>query len=206
MVRSLQSPPAVGAVVLAAGGSSRMGQPKQLLPVGGRPMVRLVAEVVCAAGLAQVVVVIGAEASAVAQALAGLPVEIVVNPHWADGLSTSVRAGLGVLRPEVQAALMVLADQPRLTPGLLTTLADCHRNSGAPIVVPVHEGRRGNPALFDRALFSELMALEGDQGGRTLIERYEARVEFVQVDEAAIVMDVDTREDYERAQVTGQPT
>jgi len=190
----------VAAIVLAAGGSTRMGRPKQLLPVGGQPMVRHVTEVVCATGLAQVVTVVGAHAEAVVQALAGLPVDVVVNEAWAEGLSTSVRAGLGALRPEIQAVLMILADQPALTPDLLQALAARYQTTWAPLVVPFYRGQRGNPLLFDRTLFPELLAVKGDQGGRALIARHERELERVDVDDPAVIMDVDTRRDYEQVQ------
>ncbi len=193
----------VAAIVLAAGGSVRMGQPKQLLTIGGRPMVRRVAEVVCGTGLAQVVVVVGAGSAAVAQALAGLPVTIVVNEAWANGLSTSMRVGIRTLRPEIQAALIVLADQPALTPDLLKTLVVRYRATGAPIVAPFFRGRRGNPVLFDRMLFPELLAIEGDQGGRALLSRYGQQMERVDVNDAAVTIDIDTRQDYESVREPG---
>lgn len=193
----------IAAIVLAAGGSVRMGQPKQLLTIGGRPMVRRVAEAVCGTGLAQVVVVVGAGSAAVAQALAGLPVTIVVNETWANGLSTSMRVGIRTLRPEIQAALIVLADQPALTADLLKTLVVRYHATGAPIVAPFFQGRRGNPVLFDRTLFPELLAIEGDQGGRALIGRYGQQMERVDVNDAAVTMDIDTRQDYESVREPG---
>jgi len=186
----------VAAVVLAAGGSTRMGRTKQLLPIEGQPMVRRVVQAVCAAGLAQVVVVLGAQAQAIAETLTDLPVEIVVNDAWAAGLSTSVRAGLAALRDEVQAALMVLADQPALSPDLLHKLVERYRASGAPIVAPVFAGRRGNPVLFDRSLFAELAAVEGDRGGRVLLQTHAAQVDWVTVTDEAILLDIDTPADY----------
>ena len=189
----------VAAVVLAAGGSVRMGQLKQLLPVGGQPMVRRVAEAVCAAGLAQVVVVVGAQADEVTQSLAGVPVDVIANERWAEGMSTSLRAGLQALGPEIQAALIVLADQPTLTPHLLEIVVARYRATGAPIVAPFYQGQRGNPVLFDRALFPELLAVEGDQGGRALLARYRTQVERIEVDDPAAVLDIDTRQDYEKA-------
>ena len=193
----------IAAIVLAAGGSARMGHPKQLLPVSGRPMIRLVVEAVAAAGLAQVVVVTGAHAGAVRAALAGLPVEIVVNEAWAQGMSSSVRAGLQALRPEIQAVLLVLGDQPALTADLLRSLAARYRATGAPIVAPFYRGQRGNPVLFDRVLFAELLAVEGDRGGRLVVARHQEQVERVDVQDAAVVMDIDSPQDY--AGMAGEP-
>jgi molybdenum cofactor cytidylyltransferase len=189
----------VAAIVLAAGSATRMGELKQLLPVGEQPMVRRVTEAICTTGLAQVVVVVGAQAEAVTSALSGLPVDIVVNKAWAGGMSTSLRAGLGVLHPEIRAALVALADQPGLTPGLLQTLIGRYHASHKLIVAPVYRGRRGNPVLFDRALFPELLAVEGDQGGREIITRYQDETEGVEVDDPAVIQDVDTRQDYKKA-------
>lgn len=190
--------PKVAAVVLAAGGSTRMGTPKQLLIVRGKPMLRRVSEAVCAIGLEQVVVVIGAHKDVVMEALDGLPATVVVNEDWLRGLSSSLRAGIGALRPEVEATLVVLADQPALTPELLNTLVDRYRATGAPIVAPVHKGKRGNPVLFDRALFPELMEVEGDRGGRMLLKRHQKELEQVETKDPAVLMDIDTWQDYER--------
>lgn len=188
----------VAAIVLAAGGSSRMGQPKQLLPLGGQPMVRCVVDAVCSVGLPQVVVVVGAHAQAVAGALVGLSVDIVVNPAWADGMSTSLRAGLNAVHSEIQAVLIVLADQPTLTPDLVQALLAKYWATEALIVAPFYAGRRGNPVLFDRALFPELAALEGDRGGRLLLIKYDDQVAHVEIQDPALIVDVDTRQDYER--------
>jgi molybdenum cofactor cytidylyltransferase len=193
----------IAAIVLAAGGSVRMGQPKQLLPIGGQPMVRRVVEAVCGAGLDQVVVVTGAYAAEVRQALAGLNLEMIFNESWSGGLSTSLRHGIKALRPEIGAVLIVLADQPALTPGLLEMLVARYRATGAPIVAPVHRGRRGNPVLFARTVFSELLAVEGDQGGRAFLARHADRLEQVEVDDPAVLFDVDTLHDYEEAKKLG---
>lgn len=174
-----------------------MGHPKQLLPVNGRPMVRHVTEAVCASGLAQVVVVVGAHAEAVRDALTGLPVDIVVNVDWVEGMSTLLRAGLRALRPEIQAVIMVLADQPALTPDLIRCLVSRYRATSALVVVPYYQEQRGNPLLFDRALFLELMEVEGDQGGRVLYARYAEQAERLEVDDPAVITDIDTRQDYE---------
>jgi molybdenum cofactor cytidylyltransferase len=198
MTAETETTPQVAAVVLAAGGSRRMGQPKQLLPVSGQPMVHRVTAAACEAELAQVVVVVGAHADAVRQALAGLPVDVVVNESWAEGMSTSMHAGLNALPSGIQAVLIILADQPGLTPKLLDTLVARYHATRAAIVAPFYRGRRGNPVLFDRSLLGELEATRGDQGGRTLILRHERDVERVEVDDPSVLLDVDTRQDYER--------
>jgi molybdenum cofactor cytidylyltransferase len=189
----------VAAIVLAAGASLRMGEPKQLLPLRGRPMVRRVVEAVCQAELAQVVVVVGAHASAVGRSLAGLEVDITLNEAWAEGMASSLRVGLQAVRSELQAAIVILADQPSLSPDLLHLLVGRWRVTGAPIVAPFYRGRRGNPVLFDRVLFADLKQVTGDQGGRVIITKHQDRLERVDVEDPAVVADVDTRQDYEQA-------
>ncbi len=189
----------VAAVILAAGGSTRMGTPKQLLPIAGKPMVQLVAEAACGAELEQVVVVVGADAEAVAEALRGLPVEIVFNDAWSLGLSTSMRAGISALRDRIQAVLFLLGDQVALTSELLRSLVGCYLTRRAPIVAPAFGGRRANPVLFDRSLFPELLEVEGDEGGRSVIVQHLDQMELVAVEDPYLVLDVDTRDDYERA-------
>jgi molybdenum cofactor cytidylyltransferase len=186
----------VAAIILAAGASTRMGEPKQLLPVAGRPMVRRVSEAVCAAGLAQVVVVVGARAEAVSDAVADLPLQVVTNPHWADGMSTSLHAGMRALRPDIQAVLIVLADQPGLQAGMIRAIVDRYRTGDAHVVAPFYAGRRGSPVLFDRALWPELLAIEGDEGGRQIVARYQEQMAHVEVDDLELLRDVDTRDDY----------
>ena len=142
-------------------------------------------------------------APAIEQALAGLAIDIVYNEDWEEGMSTSLRAGLGALQADVEATMVILADQPNLTPELLQMLAGRYRIGRAPIVVPLYEGQRGNPVLFARTLFPELLAVEGDKGGRMLITTYRDQVDFVQVTDPAVIVDVDTRADYERAKRLG---
>ena len=198
MTAETETTPQVAAVVLAAGGSTRMGQPKQLLPVGGQPMVRRVTAAACTAELAQVVVVVGAHADRVRQTLAGLPVDVVFNESWAEGMSTSVQVGLNALASGIQAVLIILADQPGLTPNLLDTLVARYHATRAAIVAPFYQGQRGNPVLFDRSLVGELEATRGDQGGRMLVLHHERDMERVDVDDPSVLLDVDTRQDYEK--------
>jgi molybdenum cofactor cytidylyltransferase len=162
----------LSAVVLAAGGSVRFGSPKQLAPWQGQPLLRHVVLQALAAPVQEIVVVLGAYYEETAAVLAGLPVTLVYNPDWEAGQSTSVRAGLRACAPQTQGVLFILGDQPHLPADLLQTLVATHRRTLATIVAPRHEGRRGNPMLFDRRCFTELLALSGDAGGRQLLDAH----------------------------------
>lgn len=199
-IESLERPK-VAAIVLAAGASTRYGEPKQLLPVGGKTMLQHVVDIVLASPVDQTIVVLGHRASEIRATLKDAPADIVTNEEWEAGLSTSVQAGLRAVRPDVQAALFVLADQPAITPEIIAALLQCHRETGGPIVVPTYQGKRGNPTLFDRSLFAELMKVRDDQGGRQLIDMYGDRMQRVEVNSEAVLIDVDTEEDYNRFQM-----
>jgi molybdenum cofactor cytidylyltransferase len=191
-------PDQIAAIILAAGSASRMGRPKQLLDWGGRPLVRVAAEQALAAPLDQVLVVVGAAHDQVLAALEGLPLRIVANPDYAVGQSTSLRAGVAALGPQIAAALVMLGDQPFVTPAIVGRLVDEWRASGASIVAPVYAGQRGNPVLFARAIFPELLAITGDQGARGVLAADPARVHPVAFDDDRPLADIDTPEDYRR--------
>ena len=201
---------AVAVVVLAAGGSSRLGMPKQLVRWRARTLLRRAVETALAgvrqggtgAGrtaravtvpLGPVVVVLGAEAERLRAGLRGLPVEVVVNAEWATGVSASVRAGLEAAG-EVPGCLFVVADQPFVTADLLRGMLALFRG-GAPIVACAYAGTLGVPALFDRAYFGELAGLEGDAGAKRIIERHRDVVRVVEFERGAT--DVDTLGDRE---------
>ena len=190
---------AVAAIVLAAGESQRFGQPKQLLPVGGKTMLQHVVDIALDSPLEQVIVVLGCRAAEIRASIAGRPVQVVVNEKWKSGLSSSVRTGLSAVKPEVDAAVFVLADQPGVTAEIIAKLAERYQETRASIVVPTQRGQRGNPVLFARSLFAELMAVKGDQGGRRLIAEYVDELEEVEVQTEAIFMDIDTPDDYQTA-------
>jgi molybdenum cofactor cytidylyltransferase len=187
----------IAAIVLAAGESTRMGRQKLTLPMpDGRPLVRVAVERVLATAPDETVVVLGRDAEAIAQTLSGLPVRTVVNPRYAEGQSTSLRAGLDALGPDTVAAVVALGDQPSQDPGVIRRLIAAFHATARPIVVPVYRNGRGNPVLFAAALFDELRAVTGDRGGRDVIARDPARVAEVAVD-MPMPADVDTPADYE---------
>jgi molybdenum cofactor cytidylyltransferase len=186
----------VAGIILAAGASQRMGRPKPLLLWRGKPFICHVARTALDAGLTPVVIVTGAHADEVRSALADLPVEIVYNPNWVEGQSTSVRTGLQALPPEVDAAVFLLADQPHIPAALVRALLGQYTQTRSLIVAPMIEGRRGNPVLFDRSTFPDLMSLQGDAGGRLIFSRYPAA--YVPCHNPSLLLDVDTLEDYEQ--------
>lgn len=189
----------VAGIVLAAGESRRYGeQTKQLLPWGETTLVGRATQVALAAGLNPVIVVTGYDAERVAGAVEQLPVEVVHNPDYTAGQSTSVRRGVDVLPANVGAAAFLMADTPGVTPADVRAVIQAHRETLAPIVIPTHEGQRGNPVLFDRALFNEMKAISGDTGGRALFATYRDEIVRVPVNNPGILHDIDTPETYRR--------
>lgn len=188
--------PRVAAVVLAAGRSTRMGGRNKLLaPLDGRPVVARVVDAALASRAAPVVVVTGHEAPGVVAALAGRDVVFAHNPEHAQGLSTSLRAGLAALPPGTDGALVCLGDMPWLAPAHLDRLIDAF-TAAQPVCVPARpDGRPGNPVLWPARHFAALRALDGDTGGRALLQRFANEVLTVAVDDAAIYRDVDTPAD-----------
>jgi len=187
-----------GIILLAAGGSRRLGQPKQLVSYGGTSLIKYVSVTALIAEY-PAVVVLGASANKIRRELADLAVEPVINREWSKGISTSIQKGLRALRnahPELEAVIVMLCDQPKVTPEAIESLVKTYRETGMPIVASEYEGTVGAPALFGYEMFGELLALEGDRGAKTLIERYgDTLVTVVPVPEAAL--DIDTPEDVE---------
>ncbi|MDC7787675.1 molybdopterin-binding/glycosyltransferase family 2 protein [Rhodoplanes sp. TEM] len=185
----------IAAVVLAAGRSTRMGGPNKLLAeIGGRPLVRIAVEEVLGSQAGPIVVVTGHQRDRVRAALANLPVSFVHNPDYADGLSTSVKAGIAALPEDVDGAVVCLGDMPQVDRGLIDRLiAAFDPETGALIVIPTVDGKRGNPVVWSRRFFPELGRLTGDVGARNLIAAYQEAVAEVPA-AAAAATDVDTAE------------
>ncbi len=194
-----QRMPVVHGMVLAAGGSTRMGRPKMLLPLDGAPLVARAVWPLLEAGLSRVVVVVGAEADGVRAALPSDPAVVAVaNPRWQAGMASSLRVGLAACAP-ADAVVVALGDQPSVTGAVVTRLLAAA--SGGPLVVSTHEDRVVHPILFGRELFAELEALEGDVGAREVVRRHLARAVRV-AGEAP--RDLDTPDDYRDA-LEGRP-
>ena len=185
----------ISAVILAAGGSRRMGRPKQELKIGDRTLADIVAGNVRSSIADEIILV----------TQPGLPlpdseyfpgIRNVVNKNWETGQSSSMKAGLEAVNPESNAVIFFMADQPMVDAGIINNLIMTFYEGDRPIVAPRYDGKNGSPVLFDRSLFSELMKVEGDKGGRDLLKRH--AVEYVDIESPLAGMDVDTPDDYTR--------
>ena len=183
-------------IILAAGGSHRFGQPKQLLDFLGKPFVRVIAEKALAAGLNPVIVVTGSHRNEVKKAVDGLSVQIVHNPEWETGQSSSIRAGISSLPAKCGGAVFLLSDQPQITVEAIRSLEDYHSRDLPAILAPFVNDKRANPVLFDRETFNDLQKLDGDQGGRAIFSKFSPT--YMEWADDRLLMDVDTPEDYRR--------
>jgi molybdenum cofactor cytidylyltransferase len=197
----------IAALVLAAGRSSRMGGSNKLLAeIGGRPLVRIVVEQALASRARPVIVVTGHQRERVEGALSGLPVQLVHNQDFADGLGSSLRAGIAALPARADGAIVCLGDMPQVDAAMIDRLIGAiDPDKGALIAVPSIDGKRGNPVVWSRRFFPELMAVEGDIGARHLIGRYSEAVIEVPLTGTAALTDIDTPEALEavRAELEG---
>lgn len=184
-----------GAVILAAGMSSRMGQAKQLVRLGDNTVLGQVLENVRGSRVQDMVLVLGHEAEKIREQISTGNLTVAINDSYRLGMGTSLRAGLGALPPEVNAALIVLADQPFVGPATLNLLMDRYMQSGAQIVIPTFNGFRGNPVLLDRSVFPEVMALTGDIGCRAIFGNHLEGIVKLPVEDIGILLDLDSKDD-----------
>jgi len=182
----------ISAIVLAGGTSSRMGSSKPLLSVGGRPLLDHVLATVRGSQVGDIVVVLGHEAERVRAAVSFDGARAVVNDAYEQGMSTSIRAGVHAADPKSDGFLIVLGDQPFVSSATLDALIARRHESGAEILIPTYEGRRGNPVLLDRSLSEDVESITGDQGCRAIFGRHLRGILEVPVDDPGILVDLDT--------------
>ena len=201
------------AIILAAGSSSRMGggRHKLLLPLDDRPVLAHVIDASLASQARPIIVVLGHQSDHVRSQIKPYTIHdkitLIENVHYQQGMSSSLCIGIQTLLTngyrkdtssyQVDSALIVLGDQPLITPQIIDTLISMYRTTGKPIVAPLYKGKRGSPVLFDKSLFSELIEITGDEGGRTVLERHRHEVELIEIGDALANYDVDTWEAYE---------
>jgi len=189
----------VGAVILAAGSSSRMGSPKQTLQFQGKSLLRRAALAALGAGCRPVVVVTGAHAELCRRELDGLDVQEVLNISWETGMASSVRAGiegLVTMDADVAAAVLLLCDQPHVTSDVISSLLAAHKATGSSVIASAYGGSFGVPALFSVTLFTELTRLEGTSGAKEVIRRHASEARFLNFYGGDV--DVDTPDDFSR--------
>jgi molybdenum cofactor cytidylyltransferase len=197
----------IAAIILAAGTSSRMGPShKLLLPLKNRPILEYALTAALASQADPIVVVLGYQADLVRTALEGYlsvpAITWVENPHYLQGMSSSLHVGIQTLlnvkkHPQCDGAMILLGDQPLISSEVINRLIKAKYQTHQRIVVPFYAGKRGNPALFEKSIFPELLATTGDEGGRSVIQQHPHDVAMVEMEYPGMHMDIDTWEDYQ---------
>jgi molybdenum cofactor cytidylyltransferase len=187
----------VSGVILAAGSSARLGRAKQLLTLDGEPIVRIVVRNAIASRLDEVVLVTGSDSDAVTAAVGSVGQHTIYNSDYRSGQSTSLKAGLRSISPDAGAVVFLLGDQPEVGPDVIDKVIEVFQEHGAAIVQPVYGATPANPVLFTRALFPDLLMIDGDKGARAIIKRHAEDVLRVVVSDGPPPGDVDTEEDYQ---------
>jgi molybdenum cofactor cytidylyltransferase len=181
----------IPAIVLAAGLSRRMGRPKPLQQLGEKTILQHVLADLSASGLNEVILVLGHEAERILPTIAGRGCRVVINRHYRQGMSSSIRRGLAAVDPRADGVMIVLGDLPFVSPRIVTSLLTAFGRGTHGIVVPAHEGKRGHPVIFARRYWPELFALRGDVGGREVLLRHAGDVLQIEADTDSIVTDLD---------------
>lgn len=176
-------------LILAAGASTRLGQPKQAVKLGGRPVLHRVVSAAVALAGHSVTVVLGAHAAELTRLLAHSPASVLVNRHWEEGMAASIRHGMSAVPAAAEAVLILLGDQVAVTADDLKRLAAAWKEQDGIIAAATYDGHAGVPAIFPRSLFGELHELRGDQGARSVIERNSYRLMRVPIPNAGIDLD-----------------
>jgi len=189
----------IGIIILAAGASRRMGQPKQLLPYQATPLIEHITAVAIHSVCEPIVVVLGAYASIIEPKMSHLNIQIAFNEQWSTGMASSLKCGLSKIQtitPNLDAVIVMLGDQPLVSTSLIQQFVTKYQTTNFPIVASQYHKIVGVPALFDHSLFRELATIEGDVGAKSIIGRYYSKVLTIPFAEGAI--DMDTPEDWKR--------
>jgi len=186
----------ISAILLAAGESNRMGQPKQLMPFGQSTIVERTIGNLLDSAVSETIVVLGYKEEEIRKTIAGKPVKIAINPDYQQGMSTSIIAGLKQIDKRASAVLIALGDQPFVDSQTITSLVEAFIANSRGIIIPVYQGRRGNPVIFAIKYKGELLNLKGDVGGREIIKRHPDDVLEVTGNCEGVLLDINTAENY----------
>jgi molybdenum cofactor cytidylyltransferase len=185
-------------VVLAAGESTRLGSPKQLLKMGGRTLLETVVGRFTESRVDEVIVVLGRDSELIQRKVALGRARVVTNRDYEKGLSSSIRTGIEAVGRESGAVILALGDQPLILVATIGALVQSYLETGGPVVAPYFRRQRGNPVLFDRKLFPYLKRIEGDRGAKAVIKEHGWKVVRVDVKDPGVLLDIDSEADYRR--------
>ena len=194
----------ISAIILAAGMSSRMGMPKQLLTLGNKALIRVVTENVLASAVDEVLVVTGHLEKEVSAAVSDLPVKVVYNPRYEQGQGTSLALGIQSIDEKASAFLVLMSDQPLITASLINLAIEEFRKNSCLALRPTYQGLPGHPVVFSASLRAKLCDLKGDEGARQILKKLGDKVYYLPVRDEAVVFDVDTPENFERLKVNSK--
>ncbi len=189
----------IGVILLAAGASSRLGTPKQLLAYAGQTLLQYSLQVAKDSVAGPIVVVLGAQADTIKSEVNNTDVHIVVNEDWSEGMASSIRYGVKALlesNPGIEGAILMVCDQPYVTASVLKELIAAHQKTGKPIITCGYAHTYGPPTLFHKSMFSELLQLQGDVGARSILGKHTDQVEIISFPEGTV--DIDTPADYQK--------
>jgi molybdenum cofactor cytidylyltransferase len=182
-------------LIVAAGESRRMGTAKQLLPFGHSTILGQVIKNALESNLDEIVVVLGYQAQEISQSISGIPVKVVINPEFRQGLSSSIKKGLSSIA-KTSALMIILGDQPLVGKEIINSLIAEFAKGNRGIIVPVYNNTKGNPVIFAPTYRNQLLALQGDVGGKGIVRAHPEDVAELNVDSEAVICDIDERDDY----------
>jgi len=189
----------IAGLILAAGESSRMGTPKATLTYRGRTFLEMIVRTLREGGLDRMVVVLGHQAEDIQRQVEIEPAQVVINPDYRSGQTSSLQVGLrALMADEPEAVLLCLVDHPAVSVETVRRIVAAFRQCGAPVVVPTYHGRRGHPVLIGRQVFDELLALTCNAGADSVVRKYRPQTQIVEVEDEGVVIDVDDAESYRR--------
>ena len=200
MATELEMTPKISGIILAAGLSTRMGEPKQLLPFGDHTIIETVTDNLLGSKFDEIIIVIGHEAEKIRKKIQHKAVKIVFNPDYQQGMLTSAQCGVQSISESTDAFALTLVDQPFLTPDLIDMVIGAYTQTHLGIALPSYNCRRGHPVIFDRRYAADILMLDSDSDGvRSLFRKYAADIHYVIVNTDRVLRDIDYREDYEQA-------
>lgn len=191
----------IEALVLAAGLSSRMKTNKMLLRIGDKTVLQRTLDNILRSGVSGVTVVIGHMKDQITESIAGYEVTLVNNPRYAEGMGTSLSSGVrSIIEYKMCNAIMFFnGDMPFIKPAMINLIIDKYKESRAPVIFPIHEGKRGHPVLVDHSIFPDLLRLSGDIGAREVLQKYEKQAVFLNTNDPGIYQDIDDPDEYRQS-------